>query len=151
MSIKEQKRGSQSKEKCFQSEGELLWTSILAAFSGFSEPGESEEIQTKEYRASEVTVYKAFEKLSKEYPDRFPGLYFSDLGGVPHSKDLEDNLSNLGAFGMLEHDYRHCEVSPESSKAIRDVLKEEYGEANLKSFISIAKRFRELVKGFEEA
>jgi len=136
-----------------QPEGEVLYKNILAAFSGFTNSSIEKKNQPKEYKASVETVYKAFQGLSEEFPDKFPGLYFSDLCGAPYSRDLENKLFKIGAFGMLEHDnprQRYLKITPKQAQAIQIVLEQSYGKKDLNNFIVIAKKFRELVKKFEE-
>ena len=136
------------KETYFQSEGEIRYTSVLAAFSGFADLKKDGKILAKEYRVSDYFIYNIFEKLHEEFPDKFPGLYFSDTYGSPYSKELERMLFKLGAFGMLEQDVNnhYYVVSPEATLAIQKVLKETCGENNLEKFIPVAKRFRKLAK-----
>lgn len=135
-----------------QSREEVLYKNFLAAFSGFSDSNLEEKIKPRSFRGSIESVYKAFKELHEEFPDKFPGLYFSDKGGTPHSKELERNLFILGAFEMSGREnprLRYLTVSAGASRAIQTLLGERYGES-LKDFIPIAKKFRELVKKFEE-
>ena len=141
MSLNKKELGS---EAHFQTKEEIRYSSVLAAFSDFKGG----------FRGSTETVYKAFKVLSEEFSDKFPSLYFSDLGRMPYSRELEDDLSDLGHSGILEHVCTTKEdllVSARNSRAIQKTLKQMYGENVLKDSLPIAKRFKELVKELKKA
>ena len=128
----------------------VTYDSILAALSGLDEDtGTMEDL-----RISIVGCFRAFNELSKEFPQDFPDLFFSKRSGIPYSKELEDTLFQLGAWRLIQDnnpDYRYFTVTKETRKLIREQLKKYYGgEEELREHFSpIAKLFKELLQRFE--
>ena len=85
-------------------------------------------------------------------------LHFQTQGAFPYSSELSDVMSNLVQTGKFEGNFREWKRIawyPDSEKVITEELEEFWaeggeGENIERNFITLAERFRVIVKGEEE-
>lgn len=91
-------------------------------------------------------IYNGFDKLAKNFPDCFPGLYFRYLaGGVPYARKLENILSRMMVWGTARGwDFKTLELDERVVANIEEDIKKKYGEETLSKLKEIGDKFLEL-------
>jgi len=99
----------------------LVTDAVLASFSLQSKGNQLPK------RIPTSSVFGAFHQLKDKYPEWLSSLYFEKGAEVYVSKQLEDVLFALGAFGLVtveNHDYRYLSIDSEAKRQIKkQVLK----------------------------
>ena len=125
----------------------ITYDNVLVAIAGFDEG----KAPTEDTYIKIESCFRAFNRLSGEFPDDFPDLFFSERSGIPYSKELEDILFQLGAWRQVQDnnpDFLYFTITKDKKKLIR----EEYSGIYLSEkgimdhFSLISKRFKEMLK-----
>ncbi len=98
-----------------------LYDSVVAAIGGIHE----DQASMQDQRIPVEDCYRAFSLLASEFPESFPGVYFSRRSGVPYSRDIEDVLFQAGAWRLIEDnnpDYRYFTVPAATRRLIKEQL-----------------------------
>lgn len=99
---------------------------------------------------SENMMYTVFDKLTKEFPNDFPGLYFYPLvGGFPHCGQFEDILFRAGSSGCLMRTgpmMNEFLITKKMIKAEEKIMKKHHSDEELNKLEPIVKRFIELIQ-----
>ncbi len=98
---------------------------------------------------SENTLYIIFDKLIKEFPNDFPGLYFYPLaGGFPYCGEFEDILFRAGSSGCLMRTGSMMNkflITKKMIEAEDKIMKKYHSDEKLSKLESIVERFIELI------
>jgi len=126
---------------------------VEAALIGICRKGNQIGVSRGESRILTSAIFYAFSRLAKEFPQRFPHVYFTEgpQGTVPISKGIEDILFDMGACGLtrLGGDFR-TEVIPKETKLVwKESLENSVSLETLEELIILSGRFKELVQEFK--
>jgi len=125
----------------------ITYDNVLVAIAGFDEG----ETPTEDTHISREGCFRAFNRLSKEFPSDLPDLFFIERSGIPYSKELEDILFQLGAWRQVQDnnpDFLYFTIKKDKKKLIRDEYSDIYRseKVTLEHFSQISKRFKEIYK-----
>ena len=111
-------------------------------------------LESKDHKVQYNRVFRAFEKLAREKPEFFPGLYFYSAGGEPHSSALEKILSSLGTWHILSvgnprYEWLTINRNAITVEGIKDnILKDhDHDETVLSEYQNLAQEFAAQVGG----
>ncbi|MFC1925055.1 hypothetical protein ACFLXA_06815 [Chloroflexota bacterium] len=123
-----------------------LYDSVIAVLGAIHE----EPSKMKDDNISIEACYRAFSRLACEFPDDFPGLYFSLQGGVPYSTKLENILFRIGAWGLVREnnpDYLLFTIPKHVKELIRqELIRLHGGETGIKHYQELSLKFKTLLE-----
>lgn len=123
----------------------LVRDAVLASLSLQSEAKQLPE------RIQRRKLFEAFCRLQqhRKYERWLGSLYFEKQAEACVSKQLEDVLFSLGAFGLVtveNHDYRFLKVTPDARNAMRTQLESRSTTTDLEALKGMSNEFAGLVE-----
>lgn len=98
-------------------------------------------------RIARDQVYFGLKALAERYPSFFKRIYFTDRGGLPHSKEIEDALFRLGGVLTVENPkYQFLSFNRNELDQVEGKVKRWFDEETQAVIEKLADEFYENVK-----